>query len=174
MRGWLLSLLWLLLFGAAAQAMPSEILFVRHAEKSAERSEDPELSAAGRQRAQQLAGVLAEAGLRHIVTTQWRRTRDTAAPLATRLGLQPQVVATRRGVSHTDEVLALLRGLEGRVLVVGHSNTVPELIAVLGGPRLALICEGSFGHLLVLRPADGSLLRLRYGEPDPPAQGDCF
>lgn len=172
MRVW--RLLPLLLLAGAAQAMPSEILFVRHAEKSFDRADDPALSAAGTQRAQQLASVLADAGLRHIVTTQWRRTRDTAAPLAAQLGLQPQVVATRRGVNHIDELSTLLRGLDGRVLVVGHSNTVPELIRRLGGPKLPLICETSYGHLLLLRPADGSLLRLRYGEPDPPVEGDCF
>jgi len=169
-----LATLCLALCCSALAAAPSEILFVRHAEKAAEPSDDPALSEAGERRAQQLAAVLADAGIRHIVTTQWRRTRDTAAPLAARLGLPPQVVATRRGVKHADEVLALLQGLQGRVLVVGHSNTVPELIAALGGPRLPMICESSFGHLLLLRPADASLLRLRYGAADPPPAPDCL
>ncbi len=168
---------WLLaatLLSSAAAAEPTTLILVRHAEKSSERSEDPALSDAGQRRAQQLAEVLGDAGIRHIVTTQWRRTRDTAAPLAARLGLQAQVLVTRRGANHIAELAALLRGLEGTVLVVGHSNTVPELIAALGGPKLPVMCETRYGHLLVLRPLDASLLRLRYGEADPPAEGDCF
>lgn len=162
------------LLSSAALAEPTTLILVRHAEKSADRSEDPALSEAGQRRAQQLAEVLGDAGVRHIVTTQWRRTRDTAAPLVAKLGLQAQVVATRRGGNHVAELATLLRGLDGTVLVVGHSNTVPELIALLGGPKLPMICESRYGHLLVLQRSDASLLRLRYGDADPPAEGDCL
>lgn len=158
-----------------AAAQPSLIILVRHAEKSEERGEDPALSEAGQRRAQALAEALQGAGVRHILTTQWRRTRDTAAPLASRLGLQAQVVATRRGGNHVADLLARLRELDGTVLVVGHSNTVPDLLAALGGPRLPMICDQHYGHALLFRPADAGLLRLRYGEADPAADAaDCF
>jgi broad specificity phosphatase PhoE len=171
LRSWLLAAA---LLSSASLAEPTTLILVRHADKAAERSDDPALSEAGLRRAQQLAEVLGDTGVRHIVTTQWRRTRDTAAPLAARLGLQPQVVATRRGANHVAELAAVLRGLDGTVLVVGHSNTVPDLIAAFGGPKLPMICESRYGHLLVLRPADGNLLRLRYGDADPPPEPDCF
>lgn len=160
----------------AVRAEPSLILLVRHAEKAVVPGDDPPLSEAGQRRAQQLAESLADAGVRHVLTTQWRRTRDTAAPLALRLGLQPQVVATRRGqgAAHIAELAAALRGLDGTVLLVGHSNTVPDVIAALGGPKLPMICESRYGHLLVLQPVDRSLLRLRYGDADPPAEPDCL
>lgn len=150
----------------------SLLILVRHAEKAAEPAEDPPLSEAGQRRAQALATALADAGIRHIVTTQWKRTQETARPLAQRLGLLPRVVETRRGADHGAELAALLRELQGPVLVVGHSNTLTPLLAALGGPRLPLLCESSHAQLFVWQA--GSLLRLQVGEPDPPAAPGCL
>ncbi len=157
-----------------SQALPSLILLVRHAEKAATPLEDPGLSEAGQRRAQQLAEALAGAGITQILTTQWQRSRDTAAPLAARLGLQPTVVATRRGADHAQELATVLRGLDGVLLVVGHSNTVAATVAALGGPVLPPLCESSYGHALLLRPQDGSLIRLRYGDADPAPAPGCL
>lgn len=153
---------------------PNLVIFVRHAEKSSEAGNDPALSEAGQRRAHQLAAALADAGVQHIISTQWRRTRDTAEPLATQLGLQTQVLATQRGVSHAQEVATRVRSLKGTVLVVGHGNTVPEILAALGGPQLPWLCESSYGHILLWRPAERSLLRLRYGQADPAPAADCL
>ncbi|MBN8506566.1 MAG: histidine phosphatase family protein [Burkholderiales bacterium] len=150
-----------------AAAEPHTILLLRHAEKAAEPAADPGLSEAGQQRAQQLAEALRHAGVQHILVTKWRRTRDTAAPLAQHLGLPVQVLDAR----DIEGSAARLMALNGTVLVVGHSNTVTPLLAALGGPRLPWLCETSFSPLFVWRREPGAaptVLRLRYGAGDAP------
>lgn len=176
---------WLLLaanFSSAAWAEPDQIILVRHAERSAEPAADPALSAAGQARAQTLAATLATAGVSAIMTTQFRRTRETAQPLAEALHLTPQVIAARQGEAsaHIAEVAAAVRAQSaGTVLVVGHSNTVMAIAAALGAPKMADLCETSFSHVLLLRqvkpaPQPPQLIQLRYGAPDTaPAESHC-
>lgn len=167
MRAVLLTLL--LGVGAAAVAEPSQVVLVRHAEKAVEPGNDPSLSDAGRQRAEQLAEVLRHAGVTHIVTTRWQRTQQTAAPLARQLGLTPRVLDGK-----PEEVATQLRQLDGVVLVVGHSNTVPALLAALGGPRLPNLCEDRFGALFVWQPGPPArTVQARYGAPDPGPKAEC-
>jgi phosphohistidine phosphatase SixA len=166
------------------------LVLVRHADTAAQ--PDRPLSAAGLKRAQELAAVLRNAGVTAIITTQLRRTRETAQPLATALGLVPEVinVGERALVSNPapdaqfppevvqargDYVKVLepaVRRLLSVVLVVGHDWSVPGLIAVLGGPQLPNICPSVYDKLFVLTSAQGkaSLIQARYGEPTP---DDC-
>lgn len=169
------ALLGLLLLAGAARAEPALVILVRHAEKAVEPRADPALSEAGERRAQQLAAALQEAGVQHVLVSKWRRTQDTAAPLARRLGLKPQVVEAPSGVSHAQALRERLATLQGNVLVVGHSNTLAPLLALLGGPALPDLCETSHGQAFVLQGASPPrLLRLRYGEPDPPPAEGCL
>jgi broad specificity phosphatase PhoE len=169
-----------LLAASGAQAQPSLVVVVRHAEKSSEPASDPALSPAGQQRALALAAALESAHITTIITTPYRRTRETALPLARRLGIAPQVVAPRSGQSaeaHVAEVAALVRKQTGQVLVVGHSNTAPAIVQALGGPKLLELCESSFGHAFVVaapKPVGSTVLRLRYGEPDAAPGDDCM
>ncbi len=167
----------LLLPWPAAQATPDLVVLVRHAEKATTPADDPALSPAGQQRAEALTQALEHAGITAIITTQFRRTRDTAQPLATRLHIEPLVVLARRGESaaHISEVVAAIRKQSGNVLVVGHSNTVAQIAAALGGPALPDLCETTYGLALVLQPKlkDAALLRLRYGTADAAAQAGC-
>lgn len=170
----------MLLAAAAAQAEPNLVVVVRHAEKGSEPASDPALSAAGQQRALALAAALESTHITSIITTPYRRTRETAMPLARRLGLVPQVVAPKSGESaeaHVADVVALVRKQSGQVLVVGHSNTAPEIVRALGGPKLLELCESSFGHAFVVvapKKADSTVLRLRYGAPDAGPGDDCL
>lgn len=176
MRTLLLALA-LLLGAGAAQALPDLVLLVRHAEKSTEPGRDPGLSEAGQRRAEALAEALAHSGVKHVLVSAARRTQATAAPLARRLGLQAQVVGFDGGVAgHVAELSRQLQALQGTVLVVGHSNTLPELLQALGGPRWPHLCESSYGQAWVLRPgAPAQVLQLRYGAPDPAREGsDCL
>ncbi|ROH93480.1 histidine phosphatase family protein [Stagnimonas aquatica] len=173
----LLLALLLSLAGPAAQAAPSLVLLVRHAEKASTPGHDPGLSAAGEARAQALAAALAEARVGAILTSPLRRTRDTAAPTAAANGLKPQVVGFEGGTAaHVAAVAAAVRAQDAAtVLVVGHGNTVPAILAALGGPVLPDFCESSYGHLLVLS-LDASpprLLRARYGAADPAPASGC-
>lgn len=175
---WLLLALLLSLAGPAAQAAPSLVLLVRHAEKASEPGEDPGLSAAGQARAQALATALAEARVGAILTSPLRRTRDTAAPTAAANGLQPQAIGFEGGsAAHATAVAAAVRAQDAAtVLVVGHSNTVPAILKALGGPALPDFCESSYGLLLVLTLDDGPprLLRARYGAADPAPAPGCL
>lgn len=179
----LLALAAMALLTPPASAAPSQVIIVRHAEKAAEPKDDPGLTAEGQARAQQLAELLADAGVTTIVTTHWRRTRDTAAPLAARLGVTPQPIRARLidGFRHIDQVVEAVRQAQGVVLVVGHSNTVPELVAALSSTAAFKLCETSFSHLFVITPVEASApaarrapaLHLRYGAADTPPSGDC-
>lgn len=135
-----------------AAAQPDLVILVRHAERASEPASDPALTPAGEQRAQALAQAVAGLRVNAIVTTQLRRTRDTAAPLAQALGVQPRVVSTQ-GAGHVQAVVDAVRAEQGVVLVVGHSNTVTAVLAALGGPALPALCETSFHHAFVLQPA---------------------
>lgn len=163
----------LALTAAPALAEPSLVLLVRHAERAAEPKADPLLTPAGEQRAHALAHALAHAGVTSIVTTRYQRTKLTAAPLALARGLTPEVVEAKPGQDHVAAVVAAVRAKTGVVLVVGHSNTVPQIAAALSGTSAQPdFCDTSFGHLLAVQGA--GLARLRYGAPDAvPPQSDC-
>ena len=144
------------------------VYLVRHAEKGTQPAADPPLTAAGGARAQALVGVLADAGIRSVITTHLLRTRDTGRPLAERLGITPQVLRVAGpATDHAQAVAAAVRALPaGAVLVVGHSNTVPLIIAALGGPTMPDICDAAYANLFVLQlAADGTatLARTEYG-----------
>ncbi|HKG92834.1 MAG TPA: phosphoglycerate mutase family protein [Gemmatimonadaceae bacterium] len=158
---------------AAANPVPSAavttVLLVRHAERPP--GADPSLDAAGQARAQALADALASAGVSAIYTTQFRRTQETAAPLAQRLGIVPQVIAARGGDSaavHAQEVAAAIRARHagGVVLVVGHSNTVPLIVRALGGTAPDQIADAEYGNLFIVTVGETGVvrtIRARYG-----------
>ena len=135
------------------------VVLVRHAEPVSTGA-DPGLSTPGKKRALALAKMLVDAGIRAIFTSELRRTKETAAPLATQSSLTPAVIDADPAAA-----AAQVRAASKRVLVVGHTNTVPEIIEALGGPAGVEIGHEEFDRLFVLRiPAEGaaSLLSLRY------------
>jgi len=150
------------------------LVVVRHANKAAEPTDDPPLTPAGAKRARDLAAALNNAGVTGIITTQLRRTRETAAPLAAALNLTPGVIqrGLRGSVDHLKALEAAARRHTGTVLIIGHDDTVPGLIAHLGGPQLPNICDLVYDHFFVLFPAKGKLgfMHTRYGESTPDAE----
>ena len=130
-----------------------QVLFlVRHAEK-VDNSRDAALSQAGEARALALADKLRDAGITAIFATGFQRTQKTAAPLAEKLHVKLQVHAA----DDTAGLVALLKK-EERALVVGHSNTLPE-IAKAFGVKLE-VPDDEFDGLFVLLPAERLLVRL--------------
>ena len=105
-----------------------------------------------------LAAMLGDSRIRAIYVTEYRRTQDTARPLAARLGLPARTVAS----GNTGELVGRLRGEHANdiVLVVGHSNTVPAIIKALGGPDVT-VADDEFDNLFIVVPATGTLTRIR-------------
>jgi broad specificity phosphatase PhoE len=143
-----------------------KLVFVtRHAERAdsgapnMQAQVDPPLSATGETRAAMLAAMLGDAGIRAIYVTEFRRTQDTARPLAERLGLPARTVAS----GSTGELVGRLRGEHASdiVLVVGHSNTVPAIIKALGGPDVT-IADNEYDNLFIVVPGTGALTRIRF------------
>jgi phosphohistidine phosphatase SixA len=159
---WLPALL--AVWSAVAWAQPAKtVILVRHAERAGGTSPEVGISEAGRCRAEVLAGMLTDAGVTHIFTSEVARTQQTAAPLATKLNLKPEVVPAK----DTDALVAKLRSgpAGGAVLVVGHSNTVPEIIEKLGGGAVAPIGDSEYDRLFVVTLTGSShatVVTLRY------------
>ncbi len=113
-----------------------------------------------------------------IIVSSTRRTAESAAPLAARYALTPQVISlTGGGAAHVAAVADAVRSKRGIVVVIGHSNTVPAIVKALGGPALPDLCDASYSTLFLLQPAtDGKpaqLVRARYGAADPPNAASC-
>jgi phosphohistidine phosphatase SixA len=150
----------------AAPAFGQSVILVRHAERAdtaaggaPTMATDPDLSAAGRARAGRLAEILRDSGITAIFVTEFKRTQQTAAPLAKALGLTPTVIKA----ADTKTLIARARAATGHVLVVGHSNSVPEVAAALAGTTPITIADDEYDNLLVVsRDAKTRLLRLRY------------
>ena len=144
----------------------STVFLVRHAERAdmaaggpAMMAADPQLSDAGHARAAALAHVLKDAGITAIFVTEYKRTQQTAAPLATALGIEPVTVHAK----DTAALIAQVNGTGGSVLVVGHSNTVPDVIKALGITAPVVIDDAEFDRLFIVtsRPSP-QLIQLRY------------
>jgi phosphohistidine phosphatase SixA len=115
---------------------------MRHLHK-AEGSADPGLTAEGQRQAQLLAGRFGARPPAIIYVTNTRRARETAAPIAARLQLEPQIYDPR----DTAGLVADLQKDPNPGLIIGHSNTVPEIVAALGGARPAPIAETEYGTI---------------------------
>jgi broad specificity phosphatase PhoE len=155
----------------ASAAAQQTIFVVRHAERAdggaagapgmVSPANDPPLSAAGQARAGRLASMLRSAGIAHVFTTEYTRTRETAAPLAAQLKLTPVMAAAKDPAPLVERV----RQVKGNVLIVGHSNTVPDILTRLGLKDSITIGDDEYDNLfIVFRPAAGDsiLIRLRY------------
>jgi len=116
-----------------------------------------------------LAEALADAGVTAIYATPYRRTRDTAAPLARRLGLEIRETPVQGGVDvHAREVArrVVAENPGGVVLVVGHSNTVPAIVGALTGLEVPEISEDAYGDLFVVQaPTTGQARLIRARIP---------
>lgn len=154
---------------SVSEQEPLVVFLVRHAEK-ADVSGDPDLTAAGRERAAALAEVLRSAEIDHVHSSDFIRTRNTAAPTAADHGLDVELYDARDLPALVDK----LGGAGGRHLVVGHSNTTPAMVELLGGdPGSPINEEGEFDRLYVVTVGDSgapSSVLIRFGVPYSPGQ----
>jgi len=160
-----------------AQSPATTVILVRHGEKADEPGADPALSAAGEARARALAAALRDRKVSAVLTTPFKRTNLTAAPLAKAAGVTPVVVPVSGGLAaYGAAVAGMIRDhFAGRtVLVVGHSNTIPAVIAALGGPKVNDLCENEYSTMYTLTlngSAPPRLAASHYGAPDPADAG---
>jgi broad specificity phosphatase PhoE len=146
----------------AATAPDIAYVVVRHAEKGADDPRDPALTGAGRRRASALATQLADAPVVAVYATAFRRTQQTAAPIAARHGL---MVRTYDAQQAPDAFIDRLRGAHdhGTVVVVGHSNTVPGIVSTLCACAVAPIDESDYGNRYVVTIDAQGQATLRHG-----------
>jgi broad specificity phosphatase PhoE len=141
------------MIASAASVEAQEMVFViRHAEKHGT-GDDPGLTDAGRARANAWADLLSHADIAHVITTDAKRTRETGGIIAEALDVaQTQVAMTDvtglvdlLGFDHADD----------RVLVVGHTETIPSILAGLGHLDLVEIDQNDYANLFIVMPASG-------------------
>ena len=169
----------LAVFSQAAVAQeefkPITVFLIRHAEREDEPRQDPPLKKEGVARSQELARLLSGAGIKAIFTSQFTRTKQTGEPLATKLGLtvtsftlksnpsNPRLIA----VESTQEVAGKILERSGEsVLVIGHSNSIPDVIKMLGGDTVPTIDERKFDDLFIVTvyaKGKAKVVQLKYG-----------
>jgi broad specificity phosphatase PhoE len=147
------------------------VIFVRHAEKAAEPADDPGLTPAGQRRVAELTRQLVDAdviaGVDAVYSTPYRRTEETARPIADALDLP----VNSYDADDTEAIMEyIVREHKGKIiLVVGHSNTLPALIGNMGASkRVPPIADNEYDNIYIVSiPWFGKTktIRLRYGEP---------
>ena len=145
---------------------PTTLILIRHAEKLIvpPENKDPDLSLAGQARAQELVRMFSDSGIAAIYATQYKRTQQTVKPLADKLGL----AVTKLEAKQTAELVKQIRAHNAgqTIFIAGHNNTVPEIIAAMGGPKFPIIPETEYDNLYILTVySDGpaKLIKMKYG-----------
>ncbi|MFG0329723.1 MAG: nuclear transport factor 2 family protein [Phycisphaerales bacterium] len=161
---------WVITLSPAVDAQDKTVILVRHAEKATDSTNpaDPPLTDEGRDRAAALARLLANAEIDAIISSEYRRTRDTVAPLARAMNLEAEIISARDLEATIDRATT---GEETTVLVCGHSNTVPAMLGALGVERSISIADDEYDRLFVVfldaEEEDGRLvarlLEFRFG-----------
>lgn len=123
------------------------VFVVRHLQKA--EGADPSLSAKGAANARHLAAMLKDKGVVAVFATPTRRAMETGQPLAKALG----IAVTPYDPSNPAALAAKVAAAGGPVLIVGHSNTVPDLVQLFGGARPARLSEQDFGTIYDVEPS---------------------
>jgi phosphohistidine phosphatase SixA len=148
---------------AMAQQAVRTVFLVRHAEKTSAEP-DATLSPAGLKRAECLASTLRDAGIKQIYVTEAKRTQQTADTLAKHLKITPKVVPA---ANPTGLIRNLLYMGSGNTLVVGHSNTLPVIIARMKAGTIPAIGDNEYDKLYMVTTMEGSttpVVTLHYCE----------
>jgi broad specificity phosphatase PhoE len=144
-------------FSYSIVAQKKVIILVRHAEK-VDASQDPELTDAGKQRAERLAKIVKKYKPGAIYSTDFKRTRDTAAPMAARRKLKIEVYDAKKPAELID---AIMKSKTKRFMIVGHSNTIPGLVNLLGRKELFKnLDDPEHGVIWIVRLKEGQVRRI--------------
>ena len=154
-----LALLLLFLVMLSVASAHQFVVIVRHAEKASNSDTDPDLSSAGLARGNALADMLKDSGIVSIFTSEFKRTQQTAAATAKTLSVIPTVIPGK----DPSALIAKLHALNGNALVVGHGNTIPELVKALGIDVPINIQENDYTQLFIVVLGDRpQLFQLHY------------
>ena len=147
-----------------SNALVTTIILIRHGERNAPTpaNPDPHLTTAGKARAKKLIHVVGESSIKAIYRSHFVRAKETAQPLAAHLGLSP--IEIDEPLQIKSDILTNHAG--ETVLVIGHSDTVPDLINQLGAGSMPVIDDSQFDNLFVVKKissGEASVTRLKYG-----------
>ncbi|MEO7410250.1 MAG: histidine phosphatase family protein [Sphingomicrobium sp.] len=146
---WLMIVMLAALAGCTSARQPSsppDIYVMRHLNTQAG-VPDPDLTGDGQRAAVDLVAWFRTRSKPAVIyVSSTRRAQQTAAPLAQSLGIAPKIY----NPSDTPGLVAAVAGETGNVLVVGHSNTVPDIIGLLGGQRPVPLVHEDFGDIWLL------------------------
>jgi phosphohistidine phosphatase SixA len=143
---------------SAASAEPF-VIIVRHAERDNNDPKDPDISEAGRARAEALAKILKDSRIRAIFVTEFKRTQETALPISKSTGIAPIVVEGQ----DIPGLMSKLHQLSGNALVIAHGNTIPDIIKAIGiDSRVEIPDEDYTDFFVVTLGNKPQLLQLRY------------
>ena len=164
------AILFLLIFVTAPnRVVVTTYYIVRHAEKLNATADTP-LSVTGQKRAVALRKYLKSKGVDSIFTSSFLRTQQTAQPLATLLG---KTLRIHNG-STENLIIDLKRISDKEILVVGHSNTVPDIVKGLSGRTVPAIEENDFDNMYIVRVKTSpgtvpirTMTRVTYGALSP-------
>lgn len=139
----------------AVSAQSKTIILIRHAEKADATSQDPELSEAGKQRAERLIKVAGKYKPGGFYSTNFKRTRDTLAPLAAKRKKTVEIYDARKPADLLDTIM---KSKYKRHIVSGHSNTIPGLANLITKKDVFKNLDDSeYGVMWVVRIKDGQV-----------------
>lgn len=144
------AVVFLLTLLVSASVAANTVYLTRHFEK--QKGENPSLTAQGKARANALAMRLKDTPFRTLYSTNYARTQETAAPLSA----VKNMAITLYDPRSLEAFATQLKSVNEDVVVVGHSNTTPALIALLGGPKVT-IEESDYGTLFILERSEGNV-----------------
>jgi len=149
-----------ILFALTAAANAAPVIFVvRHGEKASTGGNDPDLSLQGQKRAEALARILKDSEITSVFVTEFKRTHETAAPTAKAAHASPIEISAKDAGALVEK----LRALKGNALVVGHGNTIPDLLKALWIATPVNIPDDDYAEIFVVLVGDPpQLLRLHY------------
>ena len=137
-------------------ANENTIYLVRHAEKADDGTKDPPLTKEGEARAQYLAEFLKDKKIQKIYSTDYKRTRNTAAPLSLMLGIETTIYSPRDTSFYN---VLRTESQTMNIYVVGHSNSTPSLTnAVIGEEKFKQLDESVYDQLFTVKAKGGKLL----------------
>jgi broad specificity phosphatase PhoE len=152
------------------------IYVVRHAEKVAAtdttvkmNASDPPLSEAGKVRAIVLREELEKKSIKHIYSTNTMRTLSTAQPLVEATGIKVELYNTKDSLDHLVEKV---KTQKGNILIIGHSNTVDDIVNKLTGKKnvTADLADSQYDNLFIITQKGNRMRyeRKKYGYPSNP------